>query len=373
MYLHTGLKVFLTAWPGLFKILTLLVVKYIWGTNSLGEFGGTLGLINFFVLLGSSGLASIVIVRVKEQIPLLKYVMLLFIFSCLSIPFLFLMFELGEVLLILILILLWGMYVLVRSYSLALADIRFLLLLEIFSFVVFIALLFYGYSPLKGLVAYYCLSVVAMCYRYRIDFTNNDEPLFKLSLQLSISNLISSGVVFLIPFIALELYSSEFAAVISLSLSVAMLIGLLPRAISYNYLPILRGLENVGGSEEYKQFKNKAYLAIAISALSCSIAALALNLSTPTLFGGDGGVYVFLSGIIMVSIIQLSFPYYCLLQVLDDSFASLLSNVMAVVGVIVITFLSNSMNFSELLFIVSLSVVYMIRHFSLFFYVRKEV
>lgn len=255
---------------------------------------------------------------------------------------------------------------------------RLLLLLSIeVTGVLFLFVMFcIDLEPMTSILASYVVMVILMVIMIGLNggggFVNKADAI--KSIELSISNVISGGVVLLLPYAALKYFGNEYSALISLALSLGVLLALVPRAMSYKYLPLIsKGYEageDIFEIEAFKKFSLNVWRSVNITFLVMLCSVAPVSWIFPEVFF-DGAVVLYLLMIFLIYSMQISFPSFCALQIAENTRLALLFNLFSLAMVVSVFVLLGFIGLKLVSVISSIIAIYFARHLLMGLWMRS--
>lgn len=363
------IRLLLAAWPGAFKILIFFLINILYGVETLGRIGAVLGVVQFFVVFASSGLTALLVVRLHKRESMSKYIGS---FLIVSLPLSFLahyFFSVGKVGVFFSIVFFWGVYLLLRALMMSLGLLRPLLLTECAGALVLSAFFSLRVEPIIAISISYFVMIIFMVpfvrWTKKVEFISRADAV--KSAGLSMSSTVSGGIIFLLPYTALHIYGEQYSALVSLALSLAVLFTLIPRAMSYKFLPLIAAefvdYKKLLQLELFCQFSKNIWKSLGLVLFIMLISVIPMQWFIPEIFFSEEAIYLYLVIMFLIYSMQVSFPYFCALQVAEDSKCSLIVNSISLIAVITLCVGLGFSGASLLIIISGSAAVYFARHF----------
>ena len=367
--IHKLLLLITTGLPGLHKLLFFFLIESFFGIVVLGKFSNDYYLIQLFIIFNAIGLGALLMINlpkmnIKEIEEYTSKVNATLLIGLLfSLPFLYLLYiydiiySLFDSYLLLI-----GMSgnLLVRHYYLALKEYINLFLFDVFIlfFIIFVFYIDIQYSILSLISYVYLISFGIFIFLKRINFVSTFIVFkdMKISLDITLVNLLSAGVYFLlIPMVNTKL-GIEYAGLIGIIFTISSILVLVPRAISIYYLPDLS--KNITNNEKVKVIYSRLkkitiYSMIFLFILSMILLYFLNNYLLAELFILNNANILYILFMSSVLISQLSMAPSNILVALEKTDVLRNTGFLLVSGYIIIYILFEIVNLKSYLFIYS--------------------
>lgn len=320
-----------TAFPGFHKLVTLLLISYLFKTNETGDFVNDIFIIYICGYLTVFNWANFILVEMSKlpvKVRPLFFGKILWLSISMMVPIGIIICILFKFKIIvdlngtLFFLFSWSFHQLWRHYYIAKKQFKILFysdLLIIFFTICIIYIcfifsfnIFIGQSiPLIILPMIFKISGVEsprFFYEFRTIF-KIEWKIYSRALNYSLINLSTGGIQLIIAPLSYQLLNAEFTAAIGITNNIATTALLIPRAISYNYIPEL----SKGFRFSLDRFKNvlldfqkKINLSVIFLVFSGLLFCFAIILFYPNLKQG----VVFLSTLVYINLLtsQLSLP-----------------------------------------------------------------
>lgn len=321
-----------TAFPGIHKLVILLFISFLFKTNATGNFVNDIFIIYIFGYLTVFNWANFILVEMSKlpsKFKPLFFGKILWLSISMMIPIIviiFILFKFGIIIDLFgtsLFLFSWSFHQLWRHYYIAQKKFKDLFYSDviIISFTIFNIYLAFIFSvnifvaqtiPLLLIpVLYKIIGIESPAFYFEFrSFFKVDWRIYKRALNYSLINLSTGGIQLIIAPLSYQLLNAEFTAIIGITNNIATTALLIPRAISYNYIPEL-AKEFRLSIYKFKEVLSDFQKKINISVVGLAVVGLIFCVVASILYPNLKMRVVFLSSMVYINLLtsQLSLPW----------------------------------------------------------------
>ncbi|MEP0366648.1 MAG: hypothetical protein ABJD58_06745 [Cyclobacteriaceae bacterium] len=372
------------AQPGFQRFAFFFLASQVLNISSLASFGAFHSLVQFVSFSVSIGFSTILIVKVAQSSNFLsavrvfwKYLISVLIISILIALVVPVMVESGVRWLWYLMSVQWSVYFVQRNFYLGLKKYEKLFVFDILFFIASLLGLAIFRSGVIGFNSGFFLSSLYFVFHTKPNIQKNKVFLtfksYKNVALNSLSNIISTGMQQLLPFLISIFYSELTTALVTLVFSFGIIIYLSSRALSYKYYPLLSLLEAERGTQVKKYFLENVFLLSFCTIFVILLFLFFRNVLEMSLLQDSDSVLVFLSAVGYLFVSQISVPLFVFLNCKDNHALQVKLNLYAfLAGLLIFCFMHFEIfHIKVSVMFIGLSMIYFIRLVYLIFVVRK--
>lgn len=322
----------ITAFPGIHKLITLLLITYLFDFKITGYYINDIFIIYIFGFFTVFNWATFILAEmpklpIKRQSLFFAKIYWLSLTATLLLGILsFILYRFGLIINqagFIILLVAWSYYQLWRHYFLGQKRYEILFFSDLIIFLGTLLCIYLSFIFKGDILIYQSFPLIiipllfnqfienspAFFYEFRA-FKNIDIRVYKRAFNFTLINLSTGGVQLFLAPLSYQLLSAEVAAIVGLTNNFGAIAILIPRALSYNILPELPKFFRISTAqfiEEIDQFQKRInWVVISLSVLGALIQYIWLKN-----VGDNSNAIILLSILIYINLLtsQLALPY----------------------------------------------------------------